>query len=217
VREAVPGLALFGGIVLNYAVGGLNPQAVESALRAGAIEVWMPTHCAERERSFRGRAGTGISIHDDHGCLRAEVYDILALVAEANAMLGTVHLAPVEIRALVRAAREAGVKKILITHPEIEFVNVPPELEYELAAPDLWFERCYVRRGFVRNWDELAQAIRATGIDRNVLATDLGQPENPDPISGLAEMRARLHERGFSDAELRRMMCDTPAHLLGLT
>src|SRR3972149_659940 len=28
VREAVPGIAVFGGIVLNRAVGGVNPAAV---------------------------------------------------------------------------------------------------------------------------------------------------------------------------------------------
>ena len=38
-----PGIRVFGGIVLNHAVGGVNPAAVEAALQLGAREVWMPT------------------------------------------------------------------------------------------------------------------------------------------------------------------------------
>jgi len=34
---------VIGGIVLNRAVGGINPAAVESALQLGAKHVWMPT------------------------------------------------------------------------------------------------------------------------------------------------------------------------------
>ena len=33
----------FGGIVLNWPVGGINPYAVENALYNGARMVWMPT------------------------------------------------------------------------------------------------------------------------------------------------------------------------------
>jgi len=44
VSQLVPeGLNLFGGIVLNYAVGGFNPEAVERALSAGAKIIWMPS------------------------------------------------------------------------------------------------------------------------------------------------------------------------------
>src|ERR1700729_3355976 len=43
VRAAVPGVQVLGAIVLNRAVGGLNPLAVEVAAREGARTVWMPT------------------------------------------------------------------------------------------------------------------------------------------------------------------------------
>lgn len=36
----------YGGIVLNWPVGGLNPYAVESALKLGARFVWLPTRDA---------------------------------------------------------------------------------------------------------------------------------------------------------------------------
>src|SRR3974390_3351019 len=37
------GVRLFSGIVLNNAVGGINPHAVDHAAKLGAKIVWMPT------------------------------------------------------------------------------------------------------------------------------------------------------------------------------
>src|SRR5258708_9480217 len=49
VAKAVPGIAAFGALTLNHAVGGLNPVAVEIAGRSGCKIVWMPTVDAENE------------------------------------------------------------------------------------------------------------------------------------------------------------------------
>ena len=50
VRGVVPGIAVLGAIVLNRAVGGINPLAVELAAREGARTVWMPTVDSPNER-----------------------------------------------------------------------------------------------------------------------------------------------------------------------
>ena len=42
VSRVVDGIQIFGGIVLNETVGGLNPSAVRVALLMGARQVWMP-------------------------------------------------------------------------------------------------------------------------------------------------------------------------------
>jgi hypothetical protein len=217
VMEAVGGIKVFGGVVLNTAVGGLNPAAVEAAIRVGAKQVWMPTHCAEQERAYRQRAGTGISIFDVGGEIRPEVQEIMRLVAEADIILGTGHLSAAEVGALIRAARKAGVRKILVNHPEIEFLQFSPAWQREIAGPDVWFERCYLRENFVGTWDALASSIRATSCEHNVLATDLGQADSLDPVTGLDRMQTELTSRGFSAVELR-LMCNTnPAVLLNLT
>ena len=36
-------MKVFGGVALNQTVGGLNPYAVELALRMGGRMVWFPT------------------------------------------------------------------------------------------------------------------------------------------------------------------------------
>ena len=177
----------------------------------------MPTHSAEQERAYHGRCGTGLTIIESEHRLRPAVQEILRLTADADAILGTGHLSPVEILLLVRAAKEAGVRKILINHPEITFLNLPVALQREIAGPGVYFERCYVRNGFALSWDELATVIRELRPETTVLATDLGQPENPDPVTGLLEMVEQLARRGFSKAEWQRMTCETPAELLGLS
>jgi hypothetical protein len=197
-------------------VGGFNPEAAESALRMGAAEVWMPTLSAEQEQAYQGRPGTGYSLIDPAGHVRTEVQEILRLIAEAGAIVGTGHISLPEIRELLRAGRDAGVRKFLITHPEIKFLNLPVAFQREIAGPGVYFERCYVRDKFALNWDELARVIRQVGFETTVLATDLGQPDNPDPVSGLREMREQFASRGFSEQELDRMMSKNPETLLEL-
>lgn len=216
LRELIPGIAVFGGLVLNHAVGGFNPEAVDTALKMGAKQIWMPTHCAEQERRYRGRPGTGLRVLDRSEQLIAPVREILRLIAERDAILGAGHLSPQEIAVLVRDARDAGVKKILVNHPEIKFQQLSESFQREIAGPGLFFERCYARALFTHDWDGLARVTRRIGWQSTVLATDLGQPENPDPITGLAEMRREFAARGFTDGELRVMMCDNPAWLLDL-
>ncbi|MDX1541356.1 MAG: DUF6282 family protein, partial [Geminicoccaceae bacterium] len=50
VQEQVPGLEVFGGVVLNEPVGGLNPDAVEvmATMDGGRGKVvWLPTRSAQ--------------------------------------------------------------------------------------------------------------------------------------------------------------------------
>jgi hypothetical protein len=216
LREAILGLQVFGGLALNRAVGGLNSHAVEAALAMGAAEIWMPTVSAEQECAWRGRPGSGITVLDAQGRLRPEVEDILRLIAPSNAILGTGHISPAEIRGLLRAGREAGVRKFLITHPEIRFLNLPASFQREIGGPGVYFERCYVREDFALDWDGFAEVIREVGVESTVLSTDLGQPENPDPASGLDRMWRELSQRGFRAREIDRMSCRNPATLLGL-
>jgi hypothetical protein len=216
LREAAPGLEVFGGLVLNESVGGLNPSAVEASLKMGGAAIWMPTLDAAHERRFRGHQGTGITVLSDNGRLRPEVQEILRLIAASDCILGMGHLSMVEIAAVLAAARQCAVRKIVVNHPEINFMNLSLADQRELAGPNVFFERCYVRANCAVDWDGMARGIRAMGVDSTVLATDLGQPENADPVHGMQEMLHELSLRGFPAAELHRMACENPAHLLGL-
>jgi hypothetical protein len=217
VELSVPGIRVFGGLALNNAVGGINPFAVEAALRMGAAEIWMPTLSSA---AHGGEAdGPGLSIFED-GRLSARVHDVLRLIAEHEAILGTGHLATEEIVALVPAAREHGVRKILITHPEHPPVEMPPLVQEELRDRyGVLFERCLITTtlaGGALPFAALASVIRRVGVESTIIATDYGQPSNPTPVDGLASYIAALRADGFDEASIARMARDNPATILEL-
>ncbi len=219
VDGLVDGVHVFGGLALNEAVGGLNPAAVEAALALGAREIWMPTLSAANHLWAAGTPYAGISVLDEGGALKPVVFEILALIAQADVILGTGHLSVREIQRLVPAARAASVKRIMITHPELSVVNMPIAMQLDLAGFDVFFERCLIATvfpGTMLPLSAIAAAVQELGPETTVMATDFGQPENLAPVDGLREYIAGMMEMGVSQAAIDRMTRINPAWLLGL-
>jgi hypothetical protein len=115
VSQVVPDIELFGGIVLNRAVGGINPVAVEAmALTRGGHGrvVYMPTV----DSAYPNDSPDAVRI-SSNGELLPEVYEVLEVIAEHDLGLSTGHASPEESLMLIRAAREAGIDKIYVQHP----------------------------------------------------------------------------------------------------
>jgi len=205
--KMVPGIRVWGGLVLNHAIGGFNPAAVEVAIAYGAAEIWMPTFDALNHRAFYRQGGRGLAL--DEGQIPDTVHQILELIARHGAILGTGHLSSQEIRTLACAARERGVKKILITHPEAPFIDLPISMQRELAAWGCLFERTWVfttpALGAVISPDRLVQDIREVGCESTVLATDMGQVGNPPPVEGFRAFVETCRAAGFDERQIRRM------------
>lgn len=213
-ESLVPGVRVFGAIALNHQVGGLNPAAVETALALGAKEVWLPTFSAS------GNAGrsNGIAIADEKGELRPIVRDIMRLVAERDAILGTGHVSVAESVLVVREARRMGLRKVLVTHPDNRMIGMSVETQRELAGMGALFERTYesVLTHPTLDLAGFAARIRAVGVDSTVLTSDMGQPENPTPVAGFRECIAGLLAAGITSDEVRLMAGENPSRLLGL-
>ena len=228
VRAAVPGVRALGSITLNAGVGGLNAQAVEIAARGGARIVWLPTVDSENEASEEGpkpakppvwrriqeefvAAGVGAE-----PVTLANLGKVLDVVARNELVLATGHLSAHEIAAVVDAALAAGVRHVVVTHPDYPTQGVPVDEQRALAERGAWLERCFtpIHTGKV-SWEQTFDAIRATGSEHNVLSTDLGQPANPPVEDGLALMADRLLEAGFSEDAVRTMAVDNTRMLAG--
>jgi hypothetical protein len=215
-ESAINGIRVFGGLALNEPVGGLNPGAVEVALRLGARAIWMPTHDAAHSRQVKGGSG-GIAILEGDGELVSAVCPILELIRDADAILCTGHISVPEIIALVRLAREFGLSKILVTHPESQVSYMPQHIQRELAGDGLFFERCFLPAlEGQTTLDEVVANIRATGSASTVLATDLGQAGNPTPVDGLCAYLSQLEAAGLRGHDIARMAGQTAAYLLDL-
>lgn len=214
----VPGIRLWGGLVLNRFAGGFNPAAVETALAFGAAEIWMPTADASNHLLSYGLPGSGLCIEDKAGNILPQIHEILQLIAEQNVILGTGHLSALESYRLARVAREHGVKKILITHPEAPFIDMSLSMQLELAALGCRFERTWVfttpALGSVMSPDKMISDIKSVGYESTVLATDMGQVGNPTPVEGLRSYVQACFDAGFSEAEVRRMGASSIAEWL---
>ena len=236
ISKVVPGILVFGGIVLNYPVGGINPLAVETAIGFGAKEVWMPTLHAANHIKRVGVAGypkhrlvesarrprskvEGISVLDSSGELIPQVKEVLTLVAEANVVLGTCHLSLEEDMVLVKAAREIGVRKILITHPGWEATDWPLDSLAQLVDMEARLEYCYnscMPYGNRLDPKRVVEGIRQVGAENCVMATDFGQPYNPHPIDGMRQFMKVLEALGTTRVEIDMMAKRNPAKLLDL-
>ncbi len=208
--SVVPGIQVWGGLVLNDATGGVNPATVENAIIYGAREIWMPTLDAANHRRCHGQTPGGFSLESDE--LPEPLCRILDQIAEQDLILGTGHLSTPEILKLIPAARQQGVRKILITHPEAPFVDMPISVQQELAGLGCRFERNWVfttpALGEVLTADQLTQAIHEVGVESTVLASDMGQVGNPTPVEGFRAYAAACSEAGFSRGQIQRMGAD---------
>ncbi|MEW5815831.1 MAG: DUF6282 family protein [Spirochaetota bacterium] len=220
-QKIVPGIKVFGGLVLNAAVGGLNPTAVEAALALGARIIWMPTLSAQnhREKNGEARPGIGIKLFTPEGELRPELFEIFDLVKTAEAILATGHVSVAESIAIVRKSREVGVKKVIVTHPEVSWIAMSTDLQMVLRDLGTYFERCYVSclsQGGGIPISRLASDIRRVGVESTVLSTDFGVSTLPAPLKGLESYIQELLSQGFSEEEIWMMLGENPARLLGI-
>lgn len=218
-EKVVGGIRVFGGLALNIYIGGFNPAAVEMALKMGAKEIWMPTISAANELHHEGKAG-GLTIFNKNDKIRPEIHDIIDLVHHADAILATGHISVKETVILVRLAREQGLRKILVTHPEAPFIRMSAETQTEILGKGVFFERCYVDTTPAMNCavtiQEIATIIRKVGTESTVLTTDFGLESLPPPVIGLKAYLTKLVMEGFSLDEIRRMAGENPTYLLDL-
>lgn len=230
VRRAVPGVDALGAITLNGAVGGINPAAVEIAGRECARVVWLPTVDSRNQRESRAADPPGAKppmwarLQDElraagivppvvevlsDGQVRDELRQVLQVMAGYDLVLATGHLSEAEIRVVVPAAVAAGVRRVVVTHPEFTSQRLSLTTQRELAGHGALLERCFTtpHTGKV-SWQQLTDTIRAVGVAHSVLSSDLGQPFNPPVEDGLALMADRLLAAGFTDDEVRTMAVD---------
>ncbi len=233
LQSEFPDLKIFGGVVMNQFVGGINPAAAEVSLRLGAKEVWMPTIDAAHHVEVHGARGAydvqtsdGQFVWGDpisavvDGKVTNEAMVVLELIAKHDAILGTAHLSLNEIGVLVKTAHERGVKKILITHPyfkvpagmNVDFLKemirlgAIAEFGYCTISP-MW---AYVNLDFTKGiMDDL-------GYDNCLVMSDTGQSHNPLPPEALWLYGQGLYEKGVSPANVDKLIKSTPRAMLGL-
>ena len=213
----VDGLEIFGGLVLNRAVGGINPEAVrQMATFSGGRGkvVWLPTLDSEYAATSSGSDGPYVSILENGEPLPA-VLEVFELLAEHDLTLAMGHSAPGEVLRLIPEARRLGVPRILVTH--VFSQGATREQMRQMAEEDAIMEIDWLAvYGGNRTIEDYVSAIRDLGAEAFFMSSDLGQEGNPVHPDGLrAYIRAML-DAGITEEEIDIMTRRNPARLLGL-
>ena len=222
-----------GSIVLNNPLGGLNPSAVDYALKQGARVVWMATahaqnhmaHEAEKpgfkfpQNTKKTVAPIPLTLTDDAGVVRDEVKHILDLIAEADAVVSGGHHHARELFPFYEEAKARGVKRLFLNHPtyvnDCSFQDIT-----SLVGMGVKMEHsaCMFVESTFKMFDaeHLKSVIDAAGVDNTFFGTDLGQMNNPSPAEGMRMMIQMLIDVGYSDDDIRKMTATIAADLAGL-
>ncbi len=227
----VTGFPVFGGVALNLSVGGLNPDAVRVALRLGAKTVWLPTLHSRKFVTNKGHVANlageigkdveGLYLLKGDGSLKDELYPIFDLIIEHGSSLATGHVSIEEAKVVVREAAKHGVKKIIVTHPLASFVNYTlDDMKEILDLGATWLEHVFndtTRQvGHPITREALFSGIKAIGVEHSIMSTDSGQWLNPIPVQQMGIYIQDMLNFGFSQRDLRKMVSDNPARMLGL-
>jgi len=222
--QEIGGIEVFGGIVLNRSVGGLNAEAVSRMVQfeghRGKV-VWLPTKDAEN--NFENPPGRRLFVPVvKSGKPVAELMELFKIISQHDLVLETGHSSPAESLIIIKSAKQAGVKKIVVTHAMLLRATI--DQMKQMAAMGAVIECCWQPGGLAGakttvnpvSVEAFVQAIRAIGAEHFIIDSDLGQKNNPLHPEGMRAFIAALMSGGLSRHDIDLMARQNPAKLLGL-
>ncbi|MCX8202176.1 MAG: DUF6282 family protein, partial [Candidatus Caldarchaeum sp.] len=217
---------VFGGVTLNYAVGGLNPVAVKTALKGDFKQktkvIWMPSIDSDLTRRA-ANLGPGITVLDN-GRLKKEAREIVEAVASSDSKVAieTSHLYFEEIVALAEECEKQAVD-LVVTHANQELTLLTVEEARELISRKAWIQLAVISMlgtpiaapGWVVNYHHSMKLLNSLDTDRIILATDAGQT-GAKPVEYMKYGVWSLLSRDVSPDIVRKIVSENPKKVLGL-
>ncbi|HEX9153919.1 MAG TPA: DUF6282 family protein [Nitrospira sp.] len=219
IQPIVPEVALFGTVVLNYSIGGLNPFAVEVAANIGCKVVFPPTwnsayHVARQVPpslvpvGLRGRPG--LTVLDESGRLLPEMQEILDIVKAKDMVIATGHLSPREHLVLVEEAHRRRIERIVVSHVREE---ITLEERKRMADHGAVIELIYRPK---MDPTAIIRSAQAIGVERCAMTVDGGQAFNPFAAEAYRVFVGQLLYHGMSPQEVKTIAQQVPSGVLGL-
>jgi hypothetical protein len=209
VRQAVPGLEVFGSLSFELETGGINTAAIEQLAKVKgnwARVIEFPTFATEwRVRASKQPDGPFVAV-SRNGALVPEVKRAIAAIAAHHLALSTGHVTPEEALLLVHEAHAQGVQRIVVGHnPELTLDQL-----HEATKLGAFIEFAKVNEMPI---EQYAERVRKVGPEFSILS-EIGISIYPQELIGA--FPAALLGLGFTEQELARMMKENPAKVLGL-
>ncbi len=222
---------LLSGVPCNNTSGGLNPYAVDHGLNLGARLVWMPTFSAANHIRHTHRRKllptkmdlmkpTALTVVDPKGDILDEVKVILDQIAKHDCVLSGGHLHISEIWPLFEEAKQRGVKRLLVNHPTFVIDASLSDIT-ELAEMGAYIEHSmcmFIDGSRFQHFpsDELQDVVKAGGVDRTILGSDLCQVKAPRPVEGFKLVIRLCLEFGYTPEEIRKLIGLNACQLMGI-
>ncbi len=206
-------IELFGGVCLNYAVGGLNPDAVIASYRLGGKYVWLPNVDANHHREVVGHGlGMGIDMIDENDYVVPKAQEILKLMADTDMVLGVGHQSTRERLMVTKEAVKLGVQRIEINHVNYPLSWLTPEQCKTFADLGAYIGIYAIDETFY-TLDDIMAIYQAVGPERIVLGSDRGHPALGHPVDGMRRLIVGFLQSGIPDEDIK-LMCQTNAYNL---
>jgi hypothetical protein len=212
-----------GGVVLNYSMGGFNPEAVKKCLGfPGMKYVWMPMVDSYHHRRvvYDDWSGYGLSFLDENGKVIPQVQEILRIIADNDLVLASGHYPYEDTARLVEEARRLGVNRIEIIHPaHIHSKHTIAQMKEQAArGAKLMLSGLGAMAFPLHESGPLyaARIVKEVGAENLLYGSDFGQLQNFPHIIANRWMIKLLLAYGCTKEEIRTVFQETGAKLLGL-
>jgi hypothetical protein len=225
-------IKMYGGLTLNYPVGGMNLTAVQTALDYGdCVEIWLPSlNAAHQHRAMEMPGGIEVS---NGGEPTREMKDILDIMADYNkngrgrrCALAACHVSNQEKFDILKYLKNRGMDlDVVIDHITQELTIASYEECIQMIGLGAYLQfaetSCVPWPG-MQNWiiafdysfDLLRGLIKAKGSDHLVLCSDSGQPGH-EFVPGWKSFLRTLLAQGISKEDIRNMSVTVPSKLIG--
>lgn len=158
-----------------------------------------------------------LSIFDQNKKISKDVENVLYAIKENGAILATGHLAWQESYELITfASQKIGIKKMIVTHPIYQKIDMPIDIQKELAQLGALMEHCYSMYSIDNiPMKKIARQIKEVGAKNCILSSDVGQTFSKSPSESLVDFFLLLELEGISENEIVTMAVKNPAMLIG--
>ncbi len=214
-------LEYIGGLVLNNFIGGLNAEAIyaSSLILNKPIIVWFPTISAQNfldnskfeipsewvnKKSFITRKSSRIKPVE---LVDNKVINVLKMIKKTKSILATGHISANESINLVEKAIKLEVKKIIITHPIYQKIDMTINNQIYLANKGCLIEICYSMYAIDKiPITKIVYQIKKVCPKNIILSSDVGQKFSPSSTEALLIFSKLLIKEGVTLEMLNQML-----------
>jgi hypothetical protein len=176
----------------------------------------MPTHDSEQEVMTLKENRPFVRVSKD-GVLLPQVLEVLDLIKHYDLTLATGHVSTQEMLQITREANKRGIKRIIITHPDLgpQYTN-PTFDQLEQAVSLGGYVEVVATELLGKTKDHFIDMIRTIGPSHCIISSDSGLVGSHNHADALVMAIHVLRKAGFGDADLDLMLRKNPAFLVKL-